>query len=67
MRIFSQMTAEIFCRWMTVMKLSNAAAARALDVSRNTIAKYRREGAPVAIGFACAAIAMGLPRWGIFE
>lgn len=35
--------------------------ARALELSRNTVAKYKVEGAPARIGFACAALAFGLP------
>lgn len=31
--------------------------------NRATVAKYRREGAPAHIGYACAAIALGMPVW----
>ncbi|RYF29915.1 MAG: hypothetical protein EOO23_06335 [Comamonadaceae bacterium] len=57
------MTAEDFCAWLEKEKLNDSAAARALDLSRNTIVKYKAEGAPLHIALACAAISFGLPPW----
>lgn len=60
----STMSAEDFRRWRSTLRLSDAAAAAVLGVSRTTVARYNREGAPRHIGLACTAIAMGLPPWG---
>lgn len=57
------MTAEDFNAWIAHMGLNVSTAAKALDLSRNSVMKYQREGAPGYIGFACAAIAFGLPAW----
>jgi transcriptional regulator with XRE-family HTH domain len=57
------MTAEDFAAWIDHMKLSERKVAETLQLSRTTVAKYRREGAPVHIGLACAALAFGLPEW----
>lgn len=59
------MTAEAFRKWLQTMKLSDSAATAVLGIgSRNTIARYRREGAPKHIGLACAAYAAGFDEWG---
>lgn len=57
------MTAEDFRAWLESMGWSQREVARRLDLSRNTVAKYLEEGAPVAIGYACAALARGLAPW----
>lgn len=57
------MTAQDFEAWMARMGFNVSQTARTLDLSRNTVDKYRREGAPLHIGYACAALAFGLPVW----
>ena len=58
------MTGDDFTAWMKHMNLDIGEAADRLGISRNTVPRYRRDGAPKHIGYACAAIAMGLPEWG---
>lgn len=58
------MTADQFTAWMKHMNLGIGDAAERLGIGRNTVPRYQREGAPKHIGYACAAIAMGLPEWG---
>jgi hypothetical protein len=58
------MTADDFNAWLAHMKLNDAQATRALGLgSRNTLVKYKAEGAPGYIALACAALAYGLPAW----
>ncbi|MBC2779110.1 helix-turn-helix domain-containing protein [Parasphingopyxis marina] len=57
------MTGEEFTAWLAHMKLSKIAAADLLGIGRNTVAHYEKKGAPAYIGYACAAIAFGLPKW----
>lgn len=58
------MNANDFIDWQEHTGFSDAEAARRLGIgSRNTIAKYRAEGAPEYIGLACAAVARQLPGW----
>ena len=58
------MNALTFRAWLKEMDFTDAAAAKALGIgSRNTIAKYRAEGAPLHIALACAALAEGLEPW----
>lgn len=57
------MTAQDFTRWVAVMGWNDSRVASELALSRNTVAKYKREGAPLSIGLACAALAAGLPAW----
>lgn len=57
------MTAEDFTAWMEHQGLNVAQTARTLELSRNTVAKYQREGAPLSIALACAAVSFGLPPW----
>ena len=61
------MTGEEFKRWMGAVGLNKAQTARTLNLSRNSVAKYELEGAPVSIAYACAAIAAGLKPWGSGE
>lgn len=42
---------------------SDREASRRLGISRTSVAKYKDHGAPRYIGFACAALAFGLPQW----
>jgi predicted transcriptional regulator len=57
------MTGDDFTAWMKHMGLSIGEAADRLGLGRNTVPRYMRDGAPAHIGYACAAIAMGLPQW----
>lgn len=57
------MAAEDFGAWIDHMGWSDSEVARQLDLSRNSVAKYRKEGAPANIALACAALAFGLPGW----
>jgi len=57
------MTAEHFKNWIAVMGWNDSQVASALALSRNSVAKYKREGAPLNIGLACAALAAGLAPW----
>jgi len=57
------MTANDFSAWMKHVRLNKSQVAKTLGLSRNTVDKYLTEGTPDHIGFACAAIAFGLPKW----
>lgn len=57
------MSADDFTAWMAHMGFNIQTAAERLDLGRNTVSRYRREGAPGHIGLACSAIAMSLPEW----
>ncbi|CAN0653504.1 hypothetical protein [Nitratireductor sp. OM-1] len=57
------MGATDFDAWLKHLGFSERHAARVLQVGRATIARYRREGAPAHIGYACTAIALGMPIW----
>ena len=57
------MTADDFTAWMKHMGFSIADVTRALGLGRNTVPRYMKEGAPDHIGYACAALAFGLPKW----
>lgn len=57
------MTAQDFENWLDHMGLKGAGAARALGLAPNSVVKYRREGAPLTVALACAALAFGLPPW----
>ena len=57
------MTAEDFQAFIDHMGVSEREIARVLELSRNSVAKYKREGAKADIDFACAALAVGIPRW----
>jgi hypothetical protein len=52
-----------FTAWLAHMDLSDAEIARRLDCARNSIATWRRRGAPGYIALACAALSFGLPPW----
>lgn len=57
------MTGLDFKNWTAHMDISNRQAALLLGLSRDTVTKYAREGAPRHIGLACAALAHGLTEW----
>lgn len=57
------MSAAQFEAWLKHVGFSDRRAATILQISRATVAKYRREGAPAHIGYACTAIALGLSMW----
>jgi hypothetical protein len=57
------MTPNEFKAWLAAMKISGADAARLLDVTPNTITRYRRQGAPRSVGLACAALYHRLGEW----
>lgn len=57
------MTAAEFARWLAEKKISGAEAARLLDVTPNTITRYRRHGAPRSVGLACAALYHRIGEW----
>jgi len=58
------MNAKEFCDWMARMDLNNLEAAAALGISRNTVPRYKKEGTPLYIDLACAALSYGLPPMG---
>ena len=57
------MTGDDFARFMAHMGWSERETATRLELSRNSVAKYKREGAKIDIDLACAALAAGLPPW----
>lgn len=57
------MTGSDFIAWMAHLSLNNQEAAKVLEIGRNTVTRYRKDGAPRHIGLACSAIAMNLPAW----
>jgi hypothetical protein len=61
------MSPEDFTAWVSLMKRTRGWSAREcakqLDCGVNTIAIWSQKGAPGYIGYACAAIAYGLPAW----
>ena len=58
------MTVEAFNRWIADRNISKLEAARQLGLNKNTVTKYCREGGPLWLGLACAAISQGLKPWG---
>lgn len=50
------MSAEEFEAWLEEMGFSGLEAAKRLGVSKNSVVKYRTEGAPGYIRLACAAL-----------
>lgn len=57
------MKAKDFSAWIAYMAWNDSEVARQLDISRNSVAKYKDEGAPGYIGLACAALAANLLPW----
>lgn len=52
-----------FCEWLKAMKISAAEAGRLLGVHENTVARYKREGAPKTVALACRALFHKLGEW----
>lgn len=59
----SDMTADDFKEWLKAMKISGTEASRLLDVHQNTIARYKRDGAPKVVSLACSALFHRLGEW----
>lgn len=57
------MTPTDFTAWLAHMRWSDSEASRQLECARNSIAKWKRVGAPRYIALAAAALAFGLPPW----
>jgi hypothetical protein len=58
------MSGKDFEAWMEKRGLSITGAMAALEIgSRHTIIKFKRDGAPLYIALACAAIAAGVAPW----
>lgn len=63
------MTATAFTEWLAAMKAaglarSDAAAARLLGVSANTVVTMKREGADLRTALACRALFHRMEPWG---
>jgi len=58
------MDAKSFCDWMERMDINGVEFSQATGISRNTITRYRREGTPLYIDLACAALSYGLKPMG---
>jgi hypothetical protein len=52
-----------FAAWISHMGWSDRKCARELGCSQNSVAAWRKAGAPRYIALACAALAFGLPEW----
>ena len=57
------MLAQDFEDWLTHMGFSGREAGRQLGLSKDTVLKYRKEGCPLYVALACAALAFNLPPW----
>lgn len=58
------MSGQDFTAWMERLGFSITDAMRELGIgSRHTIIKFKREGAPLYIALACAAVAAGVAPW----
>lgn len=61
------MSADDFSAFLTLMTIRSGWSARklgdALGVSENTMATWKRKGAPRHVALACAALVFGLPAW----
>jgi len=58
------MNAKDFCDWMQRMDINAVEFSKKTGISRNTVTRYRREGTPLYIDLACAALSYGLPPMG---
>lgn len=58
-----EMSGEDFSAWIEHMGYSGREAARQLGLANDSVVKYKREGAPLHVALACAALAFGLPPW----
>jgi hypothetical protein len=66
------MTPEAFILWLAAMKAaglarSDAAAARLLGVSANSVVAFKRQGADRRTALACRALYHRLEPWGLTE
>jgi len=66
------MTPESFIVWLAAMKAaglarSDAAAARLLGVSANSVVAFKRQGADRRTALACRALLHRLAPWGLTE
>lgn len=59
------MNADDFNDWLQRTGLSGLQAAEVLGIAKNSVVKYRREGAPLHIALACSAIYHKLGPWRI--
>lgn len=57
------MTGEDFTAWMQHMGYNITQTVQALEVSRNTVPRYMKDGAPLYIALACAALARKIQPW----
>jgi hypothetical protein len=57
------MTADDFNAWLEHMNISGLEAARRLGLGKDTVTRYKRDGAPPYIALACSALCHGLPPW----
>lgn len=61
------MSGAEFSAWLDAMRIqfdwSAAECLRQLGAGANQCPRWRKSGAPRYIGFACAAIAAGVPEW----
>jgi hypothetical protein len=63
------MTADAFNRWLSEMKLANiarsdAACARLLGVSANSVVAWKNDGTDLRTALACAALLAGIEAYG---
>ncbi len=57
------MTSENLAAWQKQMSYTYESAAKALGISRATYGRYLKDGAPLYIGLACAALTARLAPW----
>ena len=57
------MKAQDFKDWIAIHKFSMYDLEKRFGVTRKTLSKYRDEGGPEWLGYACAAISHGIPAW----
>ncbi len=57
------MTSDNFNAWLINMGISGLEAARRLGCAKDTITKYKRDGAPEYIGLACSALYHNMKPW----
>lgn len=50
------MTGSEFTQWLDRMGWPDSKLASMLEISRNSVAKYKADGSPVAIDYACEAL-----------
>jgi len=60
------MSAKEFCMWVNLMKVrgyTERQLCALLGTGNNQIRRWKSYGAPVYIGYACAALVAGLATW----